>query len=95
MKPFYTILLVLFILFLFKPTIVSIIEKKTNSSIINESLEQEDNEKEKIIIFFNQAKKNTNKQELTITAIQIINTDTVFFTINHIQKINTPPPRFV
>lgn len=94
MKPFFSILSLLFILFLFRPSIVSIIEKKTNNSLINHSVDQEDNDKEKIAICFNQAKKTTNKQELTFNIIQLININTVLFVSNYIPKINTPPPRF-
>ena len=45
MKPFATLLLVLFILFIFKPSIVSIIEKKATVSFTKEAIEEDDTNK--------------------------------------------------
>ena len=47
MKPFATLLLVLFILFIFKPSIDSIIEKKATVSFTKEAIEEDDTNEEK------------------------------------------------
>ena len=54
MKPFATLLLVLFILFIFKPSIVSIIEKKATVSFTKEAIEEDDTNEEKKIASFEQ-----------------------------------------
>ena len=51
MKPFATLLLVLFILFIFKPSIVSIIEKKATVSFTKEAIEEDDTNEEKKIAY--------------------------------------------
>ena len=52
MKPFATLLLVFFILFIFKPSIVSIIEKKATVSFTKEAIEENDTNEEKKNSFF-------------------------------------------
>lgn len=93
MKPFATLLLVFFILFIFKPSIVSIIEKKATVSFAKEALEEDDTNEEKKIASFEQIIKLEISKKQAVTSSKTSRMDVFLFSNNPIQKINTPPPR--
>jgi hypothetical protein len=93
MKPFATLLLVFFILFIFKPSIVSIIEKKATVSYAKEAIEEDDTNEEKKIASFEQIIKLEISKKPAVTSSKTSRMDVFLFSNNPIQKINTPPPR--
>lgn len=95
MKLFGTILFLLFILLLFKPTLVSSSEKKTCCSITLDTLEQDDNNEEKLTFSFYQPTNSTSKQIIIKKTPHRININTIAFFTKPIQKIITPPPRII
>ena len=93
MKPFATLLLVFFILFIFKPSKVSIIEKKATVSFAKEAIEEDDTNEEKKIASFEQIIKLEISKKPAVTSSKTSRMDVFLFSNNPIQKINTPPPR--
>lgn len=93
MKPFTTLLLVFFILFIFKPSIVSIIEKKATVSFAKEAIEEDDTNEEKKIASFEQIIKFEIQKKQVVTSSKTSCLDVFLFSNDPIQKINTPPPR--
>lgn len=93
MKPFAILLLVFFILFIFKPSIVSIIEKKATVSFAKEAIEEDDINEEKKIASFEQIIKFEISKKPAVTSSKTSRMDVFLFSNNPIQKINTPPPR--
>ena len=93
MKPFATLLLVFFILFIFKPSIVSIIERKATVSFTKEAIEEDDTNEEKKIASFEQIIKFEISKKPAVTSSKTNRMDVFLFSNNPIQKINTPPPR--
>lgn len=94
MRPFTNIVVFLLLLFLFKPTIVSIIEKKIPSGYSKETIVEEDdtNEREKLAPFKQLITIETQKSPISTTSpIRLF--DIFSIPTNYIQKINTPPPR--
>ena len=93
MKPFAILLLVFFIFFIFKPSIVSIIEKKATVSFAKEAIEEDDTNEEKKIASFEQIIKFKISKKPAVTSSKTSRMDVFLFSNNPIQKINTPPPR--
>ncbi|MEM0575630.1 hypothetical protein [Flavobacterium polysaccharolyticum] len=93
MKPFATLLLLFFILFLFKPSIVSIIEKKTTISFTKEAIEEDDTNEEKKIASFEQPIEINIPKKTINTSSKRSSMEVFSFSNNPIQKINTPPPQ--
>lgn len=92
MKPITPILL-FFILFIFKPSIASIIEKKTTMSFTKEAIEKDDNNEEKKIASFEQVIEFEIPKKTTNTSSNTSNMEVFSFCNNPFQKINTPPPQ--
>lgn len=92
MKSFTTIVLLLFIIALFTPSIVNIIEKGTDISIVKDFLEDDSNEEKKIASFFNANDTYISNSEETVRKNNIHSKDFSLPNI-HTIKINTPPPK--
>jgi len=94
MKSFATIVLLFFIMFLFKPSIVTIIEKGTDISIAKDLLEDDTNEEKKIASFYKPNDIYISTSEETAYKNHLSSKDFTLPTI-HSKKINTPPPKKV
>jgi hypothetical protein len=92
MKSFTTIFLLFFIIFLFKPSIVTLIEKGTDISMAKDFLEDDSNEEKKIASFYKPNVTYINNSEETGRKNTIHSKDFSLPNI-HTIKINTPPPK--
>ena len=81
-------------MFLFKPSIVTIIEKETDISIAKDLLEDDTNEEKKIASFYKPNEIEISNHEEIGYKNKITSKDYSLPTI-HSKKINTPPPRFI
>ncbi|WP_300978749.1 hypothetical protein [Flavobacterium sp.] len=92
MKSFATIVLLFFVMFLFKPSILTIIEKGTEVSIAKDLLEDDSNEEKKIASFYKPNDIYISNSEETVGKNNIHSKD---FSLPNILciKIHTPPPK--
>ncbi|WP_064714997.1 hypothetical protein [Flavobacterium succinicans] len=92
MKSFTTVILLFFVLFLFKPSIITIIEKGKDIAIEKDLLEDDSNDEKKIASFYKSKDIYINNSKERVCKKIIHSKD---FTLPNILslKINTPPPK--
>jgi hypothetical protein len=93
MKPFAGFLLIFFVLFILKPSIVSVIEKKSAVSFAKEATEEDDSNEEKKIASFEQITKYETRKKPSFKSSKKRSLHIFLFPKTPIKKINTPPPR--